>query len=139
MNIIAYTDGGARGNPGPAGIGAVLYAEGPEGARGEKLAEISEYLGETTNNVAEYTALEYALLKAQELKAVQVHCYLDSELVVRQMNRVYKVKDAKLQKLFVRIWNLTQQFNQVTFEHVRREKNKEADALANKAMDEARK
>ncbi len=137
MNIISYTDGGSRGNPGPAGIGAVLYAETEEGHKGEVLAEISEYLGETTNNVAEYTALEYALQKAQELGAVQVRCFLDSELVVKQMNRIYKVKDAKMQKLFIRVWNLTQQFNKVTFEHVRREKNKEADALANQAMDNA--
>ena len=131
MNIISYTDGGARGNPGPAGIGAVLYNQDTK----EKLAEISEYLGETTNNVAEYTALEYALLRAKELGAVQVHCFLDSELVVRQMNREYKVKDSKLQKLYIRIWNITQDFNKVTFEHIRREKNKEADSLANLAMD----
>lgn len=131
MNIISYTDGGSRGNPGPAGIGAVLY----DAETKEKLAEISEYLGETTNNVAEYTALEYALEKALELKAEQVKCLLDSELVVKQMNREYKVKDAKMQKLFIRVWNLTQQFNKVTFEHIRREKNKEADALANLAMD----
>jgi ribonuclease HI len=78
MNVISYTDGGSRGNPGPAGIGAVLYAETEEGHKGEILAEISEYLGETTNNVAEYTALEYALLKAKEIGAVQVHCFLDS-------------------------------------------------------------
>lgn len=135
MNIISYTDGGARGNPGPAGIGAVLYAQTESGEKGEILAEISEYLGEATNNVAEYTALEYALLKAKELGAEQVHCRLDSELVVKQMNRVYKVKNENLQKIFVRIWNLTQEFTKVTFEHVRREKNKEADALANLAMD----
>lgn len=135
MNIISYTDGGARGNPGPAGIGAVLYAQTDSGEKGEILAEISEYLGEATNNVAEYTALEYALLKAKELGAEQVHCRLDSELVVKQMNRVYKVKNENLQKIFVRIWNLTQEFTKVTFEHVRREKNKEADALANLAMD----
>lgn len=133
MKIVTYTDGGARGNPGPAGIGAVLYSAETR----EVIAEISEYIGETTNNVAEYTALKYALQKALELGASSVMCYLDSELVVKQMNRVYRVKDEKLQKLFVQIWNLSQEFEQVTFDHVRREKNKEADKLANDAMDRA--
>jgi len=131
MHIISYTDGGARGNPGPAGVGAVLYDENQH----EKLAEISEYLGETTNNVAEYTALLMALQKAEELGAVTVHCRLDSELVVKQMNREYRVKNERLAKIFVQIWNLSQHFQKVTFEHIRREKNKEADALANQAMD----
>ena len=130
-HIIAYTDGGARGNPGPAGVGAVLYSEDEK----EKLAEISEYIGEATNNVAEYTALLMALQKAQELGAETVHCLLDSELVVKQMNQEYKVRDEHLAKLFVRIWNLRQHFQNVSFEHIRREKNKEADKLANDAMD----
>ena len=133
MHIITYTDGGARGNPGPAGAGAVLY----DADHKEKLAQISEYLGKTTNNVAEYTALLMALQRAGELKADTVHCRLDSELVVKQMNQEYRVKDEKLQKLFVRIWNVRQGFVKVTFEHIRREKNKEADALANMAMDKA--
>jgi len=131
MHIIIYSDGGARGNPGPAGAGAVLYDEDQK----EKLAEISEYLGETTNNVAEYNALLFALQKAHELEAETVHCHLDSELIVKQMNQEYRVRDAKLQKLFVKIWNLRQNFTKVTFEHIRREKNKEADKLANDAMD----
>jgi len=131
MHIISYTDGGSRGNPGPAGCGVVLYDEDEN----KKLAEIAEYLGETTNNVAEYTALLLALQKSQELGADTVHCRLDSELVVKQMNREYRVRDPKMQKLFVQIWNLTQHFNKVTFEHIRREKNKESDALANEAMD----
>jgi len=131
MEIILYTDGGARGNPGPAGAGAVLY----DATNHQRIAEISEYLGETTNNVAEYTALLMALQKAKELEAEIVHCRLDSELVVKQMNKEYRVRDEKLQKLFVRIWNLRQQFTRVTFEHVRREKNKEADKMANLAMD----
>jgi ribonuclease HI len=131
MKIITYTDGGARGNPGPAGIGCVLY----DAATREVIGEVSEYIGETTNNVAEYTALVYALQKALELGADSVMCYLDSELIVKQMNRVYRVKDAKMQKLFVQVWNLSQQFEQVTYDHVRREKNKAADKLANDAMD----
>lgn len=131
MNIITYTDGGARGNPGPAGAGAVLY----NAETNEVVAEVSEYLGETTNNVAEYTALLLALQKAKDLDAQEVHCRLDSELAVKQLNGIYKVKNEKLQKLFVQVWNLRQQFVKVTFEHVRREKNKVADKLANDAMD----
>lgn len=131
MHIITYTDGGARGNPGPAGAGAVLYDEDQK----EILAEVSEYLGEQTNNVAEYSALLLALQKAKELGAETVHCRLDSELIVKQMSGVYRVKNVVLQKYFVKIWNLRQSFVKVTFEHVRREKNKVADKLANDAMD----
>lgn len=131
MNILLYTDGGSRGNPGPAGAGAVLYNQ----ETNEVVAEISEYLGVQTNNVAEYTALLLALQQAKELEAERVHCRLDSELIVKQMNGEYKVKNEHLAKLFVQIWNLRQQFVDVTFEHVRREKNKVADQLANDAMD----
>ncbi len=130
-NILIYTDGGARGNPGPAGAGAIIY----DGDTGDVLAEISEFLGKTTNNVAEYTALLMALQKAKELGGEKVHCRLDSELIVKQMKGEYRVRDPKLQLLFTQIWNLRQQFVQVNFEHVRREKNKEADRLANEAMD----
>lgn len=133
MKILSYTDGGARGNPGPAGAGAVLY----DAESDELLAEISEYLGEQTNNVAEYEALLMALQRAQELGAESVHCKLDSELIVKQMNGEYRVKNLVLQKYFVKIWNLRQQFQSVTFEHIRRELNKEADKLANRAMDRA--
>lgn len=130
-HLICYTDGGARGNPGPSGIGVVLMNE----AADVKEAEISEYLGHGTNNQAEYTALLRCLEKAKELQAGTVHVRLDSELVVKQMSGEYKVKNAELQKLFLKIWNLRQEFKKVTFEHVRREFNKEADRLANEAMD----
>lgn len=130
-HLICYTDGGARGNPGPSGIGVVLMNE----AADVKEAEISEYLGHGTNNQAEYTALLRCLEKARELQADTVHVRLDSELVVKQMSGEYKVKNAELQKLFLKIWNLRQEFKKVTFEHVRREFNKEADRLANEAMD----
>lgn len=133
MNILAYTDGGSRGNPGPAGAGAILYDADTKTV----LAEISEYLGKQTNNVAEYTALLLAIQKAKELGAERVDFRLDSELIVKQMNGEYKVKNEHLAKLFVQIWNLRQQFVRVTFEHIRREKNKEADKLANDAMDRA--
>lgn len=131
MKILLYTDGGSRGNPGPAGAGAILY----DADTNQVIAEISEYLGKQTNNVAEYTALLLALQQSKELGADTVHCRLDSELIVKQMKGEYKVKNLVLQKYFVQIWNLRQQFQSVTFEHVRRELNKEADALANMAMD----
>lgn len=128
--IIIYSDGGARGNPGPAGIGAVLYDEDKN-----ILAEISKYLGETTNNQAEYQAIIAALAKAGELGAEELECFLDSELVVKQLNGEYKVKNAGLAPLFLKIHNLRHDFKKVSFNHVRREFNKEADALANQAMD----
>lgn len=128
--LIIYSDGGARGNPGPAGIGVVIYS--PEK---EIIAEISEYLGETTNNQAEYRAVIAGMEKAKELGALELEFYLDSELVVRQLNGQYKVKNEGLAPLFVKIYNLRQSFKKVTFSHVRREFNKEADALANQAMD----
>jgi len=125
-----FSDGGARGNPGPAGIGAVIYDED-----NKILAQISEYLGVTTNNQAEYRALVAALKKAKELGAQKVECYLDSELVVKQLNREYKVKNKDLAPLFLEIHNLSLSFKNITFSHVRREYNKEADRLANEAMD----
>ena len=128
--IIIHSDGGARGNPGPAGIGAILNAED-----GIVLAEISKYIGETTNNQAEYKALIAGLEKAKELKAEEVDCYLDSELVVKQLNHEYKVKSQDLAPLFLNIHNLSLSFKKIKFIHVRREYNKEADRLANEAMD----
>ena len=128
--IIIHSDGGARGNPGPAGIGAVLNNE-----KGDVLAEISKYLGETTNNQAEYKALIAGLEKAKELKAEELECYLDSELVVKQLNREYKVKNAELAPLFLKVHNLSLSFKKIRFIHIRREQNKVADLLANEAMD----
>ena len=128
--IIIYNDGGARGNPGPAGIGAVLYNEDQE-----VLAKISQYLGVATNNQAEYQALILALKKALELGAEEVNCYLDSELVVCQLNREYKVKNKDLAPLFLDIYNLSLSFKKITFTHIPRERNKLADQLANEAMD----
>lgn len=131
--IITFSDGGARGNPGPAGIGAVLYDENKN-----KIAEISHYIGETTNNQAEYKALIAALRKAVEFGAKEVISYLDSELVVKQLNREYKVKNAELAPLFLDIHNISLSFKKITFIHIPREKNNEADHLANEAMDRAR-
>jgi len=131
--LIIYTDGGARGNPGPAGIGAVLFNE-----EKKVVSEISTYLGVATNNQAEYKALIAALKKAQELKAEELECYLDSELVVKQLKREYKVKNQDLAPLFLEIHNLSLSFKKITYTHIRRELNKEADRLANEAMDRAK-
>lgn len=130
--ITIYTDGGARGNPGPAGSGVFS----PE------LGEIKKYLGVATNNQAEYTAVVLAMQAAVEYKNAhpeytEIHFFLDSELIVKQMKREYKVKNPELQKLFMQVWNLTTQFKKVTFTHVRRQYNKDADRLVNEAIDEA--
>ena len=130
--VTFHTDGGARGNPGPAASGA--YS--PE------LGEFKKFLGHATNNVAEYTAIIMALEAAvayqvehPELQTVAM--FMDSELAVKQLKREYKVKHPELQKLFLKVWNLTTKFKSVTFTHVRREFNKEADRLVNEAIDEA--
>jgi ribonuclease HI len=125
-----YTDGGARGNPGPAGIGAVIWS-------GNKLVgRHKKYIDEATNNQAEYKAVILALEEAKKLEPVELDFFLDSELVVKQLNREYKVKDKNLAPLFVQVWNLSMGFKKVTFTHVPREKNKEADKLVNEAIDE---
>ena len=127
-----YTDGGARGNPGPAGIGGVLY-----NSRNKLVADFSVYLGEATNNQAEYKALLKGLELAQKNKVEDLDCFLDSELVVKQLKREYKVKNEGLAPLFVKAWNLSLKFKKITFKHVTRDKNTAADALANQAMDKA--
>ena len=129
-DLIIYTDGGARGNPGPAAIGAVV---------GEK--EYGEAIGVTTNNVAEYKALINALKKTKQIlgkaKARQsrVECRMDSELLMKQLTGQYKIKEKGLQPLFIEIWNLKQDFGEVAFIHVPRAGNKRADKLVNKALD----
>lgn len=124
-----FTDGGSRGNPGPAAIGALLYAGTA------KICEYGEFIGKATNNEAEYKALIMALLKAKSLKAKNISCFLDSELVVKQLNHQYRIKDEKIALLFIKIWNLRFDFEKITFTHIPREKNKEADALVNKILD----
>jgi len=125
-----YTDGGARGNPGPAGIGVVIW-------QGNKLVgTYSKYIGETTNNQAEYQAVIYALEQAKRLKAEELDIYMDSELAVNQLNRKFKIKNPELGSTFVKAWNLMVGFKKVSFSHVSRERNKEADKLVNKALDQ---
>ncbi len=132
-----HTDGGARGNPGPAGIGAFIEEWDAASSAWKVAKEIKKYIGETTNNQAEYQALIAALLAAHELGAEEVACYLDSELLVKQMNHEYRVKDAGLAPLFLKAWNAGAAFKKVSYSHVRREYNKEADRLVNEAIDEA--
>ncbi len=130
MQATIYSDGGARGNPGPAGIGAVIYDNNKK-----EIATISRFLGNATNNQAEYEALIAALKKAKDLNINELKVYLDSELIVKQINREYKVKDKDLAKLFMQVHNLSINFENISFFHVRREFNKRADQLANQAMD----
>jgi len=126
---ILHTDGGARGNPGPAGIGAVVDFEGQQFL-------LKEYIGPATNNVAEYRAVILGLEKAKELQADEVDVYLDSELVQQQLSGNYKVKNQDLGSLFVKVWNIVQNFKKVKYLHIYREENKLADKLVNQAIDE---
>ena len=130
--IVAYIDGGARGNPGPAGYGVSIQS-----SDGNIVAELHGALGIATNNVAEYNGLLAALRWAIDHNARRVHIRADSELLVRQMRGEYKVRNAGLQPLYVRARLLVAELDDVRFEHVRRELNKEADRLSNLGMDEA--
>lgn len=129
--IIAYTDGGARGNPGPGGYGVRIEAES-----GELLAELGEPLGITTNNIAEYRGLLAALTWVTTHGHTALTVRSDSELLVRQMRGEYKVRHPNLKPLHAEAVRLAARLDRVTFEHVRREANREADRLANLAMDQ---
>lgn len=132
LKLRIYTDGGARGNPGPAGIGVVIE----NADTGEVLEEHAQYLGETTNNQAEYRAVILGLTRAVEMGATQVTVIADSELLVRQATGEYKVKNPGLAQRFLELRNLeTRLGHPVRYRHVTRDKNKRADLLANKAMD----
>jgi ribonuclease HI len=127
-----YTDGGSRNNPGPAAVG--VWVETLDKKYGE-------YIGEKTNNEAEYEALIFGLKKIKSLlgknkiRGYEIACYLDSELVVKQLGHEYKLSEEHIQKLFIQVWNLMLDFGRVTFNHVPREKNKIADALVNETLD----
>ena len=127
MQIIIHTDGGAIGNPGPAGIGVVIEMDG-------KVKTYAEGIGNTTNNVAEYKAVLFALKKARllagkKIQEADIHLYLDSELVGNQMTGNYKIKDPDLQTLFVEYWNMHLDLPPITFHLVPREQNTHADKL----------
>lgn len=130
--IIIYTDGGSRGNPGQAGIGVWIETLNKK---------YGECIGIATNNVAEYSALIFGLKKIKQLlgndktKSYEIECYLDSELVVKQLNHEYRLKEEYIQKNFIEIWNLMLDFKSVKFFHICREKNEIADALVNQALD----
>jgi ribonuclease HI len=130
--VVVNTDGGARGNPGPAGTGVVIKDD-----QGNILYAVGEYIGEATNNVAEYKALIRALAQAAVLGAQEVRVNMDSELIVKQMLGQYKIKEPTLQQLAAEVIKLKNNFQNVTFTHVRREYNKEADVLVNQAIDAA--
>ena len=139
MRYILHTDGGARGNPGPAGAGAVITDE-----RGEVLREAHKSLGKATNNFAEYSAVILALetlkkiIPVSKRKESEIEIKMDSELVARQLANKYEIREETLFPLFIKVHNLIiSSFPKVTFSHIPREKNKEADRLSNKAMDES--
>jgi ribonuclease HI len=129
LELLVNIDGAARGNPGPAAFGFVIRHDG------EILLEEGGVLEDTTNNVAEYTALLKALAKARELKASSVLVRSDSELLVKQMNGQYKVKNPNLKELHQEATQLREHFRLVRFSHVPREENREADRLCNEALD----
>lgn len=131
--VTLYTDGSSLGNPGRAGVGVVIYNED-----NKVVKKVAEFIGVTTNNVAEYMALVYALEEALHLRARKVECFLDSELLVRQLKGSYKVRDNKLKLLYHQVKHLESFFENVNFHHTNREGNKEADRLARKAAKEKR-
>lgn len=133
MQYLVQADGGSRGNPGPAGSGALILDDA-----GNTVFTVSEFLGTTTNNVAEYTAIVRALEGLAEVagaKGAEVRVEMDSELVVKQMRGEYKIKHPNLKPLAARVSALLPQFRSVSFFHIPRAKNARADALANAAMD----
>lgn len=133
LRIQVNTDGGSRGNPGPAAIGAVLRdLDDPDFA---VLAEVSETIGETTNNVAEYRAIIAGLEAARDLGAAAVFLESDSELLIKQIKGEYKVRQPHLIPLHRRSRELLRDFDEAKIRHVRRERNVEADALVNQALD----
>ena len=133
LKVTVNIDGGARGNPGPAGAGFVLRAQD-----GTILRQEGFFLGRATNNVAEYTALLKGLASAMELGAKSVEVLSDSELLVRQMTGVYRVKNAGLLPLFTEAKEISQKFDAFEIHHVRRELNTDADRMVNMAIDQRR-
>ena len=132
MKAVLFTDGGARGNPGPAGIGVVL-----KDAAGEVIGEIAEGIGVATNNVAEYSALIAGLELALDKGVTDIDVFMDSELVISQLKGEWKIKNDRLRTLAVRARALLNRFETHKLEHVRRELNSDADKLANQGMDAA--
>ncbi len=131
MRLLIHTDGAARGNPGPAGAGAILR----DAATGEVLSEVAQGLGRATNNVAEWTAVRLALEEARRLGASRVDLRMDSELVARQITGIYRVKHPDLKPIHAAVMGLLRGFDGYTIGHVPRELNRDADRLSNVAID----
>ena len=136
MKITIFTDGGSRNNPGMAGAGVFIMDE-----KGKELKKVKKFLGIQTNNWAEYEALILGLETAKKLlgektKSTEVEIKMDSELIVKQLNGQYRVKEPSLFQQFVKVNNLKINFPNISFNHIPRAQNKEADKLANQAMDE---
>ena len=129
--ITIYCDGGSRGNPGPSAIGVYIP---------QLKKEYSKFLGKATNNEAEYSAVIFALKKIKQLigkekiKRMEIEVKADSELLIKQLNGEYKIKEKNLILLFIEIWNLKIDFNKIKFTHIPREENKQADLLVNKEL-----
>ena len=135
QDAITFSDGGSRGNPGNAAIGVVIYEKSEDGLK-KHVFDVKEYIGIQTNNFAEYSALIAGLKKTKALGYSNVDCFLDSELVVKQLNGLYRVKEETLKPMFAEVKALQKMFGKVTFNHVPREKNAAADKLVNEALDE---
>lgn len=129
--IEIYIDGASKGNPGPSGIGVVITRDG------ETIKNISSYIGNATNNVAEYSALVYALQEALMLKAENIKVNTDSQLLYRQVKKIYKIKNPNILGLYNQVTHLMSAFKEVSLNHIAREHNRGADKLANRAIREA--
>ncbi len=127
--LVIHLDGASRGNPGPAAIGIVINNE-----KGKVISEIKKYIGESTNNVAEYRALICALEETKKYNPTSAIFYLDSELLVNQINGIYRTRDKDLIPLLQKVRKLSNKFPQIKFQYIPREKNKRADKLANLAI-----
>jgi len=127
--LLLYTDGGSRGNPGPSGIGVIILD-----SKKKKIKELCRYIGETTNNIAEYSALVHGLEEAAALGPDEIVIHTDSELLVKQLGGEYRVKDENIKPLFEKALNILKTFGSFEIKHIEREKNKEADKLVNKAI-----
>ncbi|MBU2564369.1 ribonuclease HI family protein [Patescibacteria group bacterium] len=135
MKTVIYTDGGSRGNPGPAAIGVVFTDE-----KGKVIKEYAQKIGRATNNEAEYEAVIFALQKAKLLfgkkkaKTMEIEVRMDSQFVVKQLNAQYKILNRRIEQFFLQVWNLRIDFNKIDFIHITRDKNIEADKLVNRAL-----
>lgn len=132
--IKIYTDGGSRGNPGPAAVGVVFKDE-----HNRTTEEFSDYIGETTNGQAEYQAIIFGLRKAKSLKYRKADVFMDSQFIVEQLNGRYKIKEEGIIPLFIKAWNLRLDFDEIKFHYIPREHNQEADKLVNMVLDHQKK